>query len=370
MPARRSGRWCGSPSGGELSRFILALKVALAEEGGATTMIFDEIDRGVGGAVASAVGERLHRLAARGQVLVVTHSPQVAARGARHLLIEKSHDGLVTRTGVHLLDEGRRREEIARMLSGAESPTRRGRRRSGCWRRHDRTATDRIAAWRCRAGKLLTRDVKARPRPVVMIFPNFFGLDEVDDENAERILGLGYSAFGCDLYGKGRRGGTREDGFARMNPLREIGRCCRRGCCICSTSCAACPRSMAPGSLRSASASAACACSISPAPAPTSPGSPASTASSPRPAISKARGSRPASRSITAGRTRWSPPEDVVALGRELTGAGCDWQIHCFGGAVHGFTHARPPEEGIPFNALADKRSWRAVEDFLAECFA
>jgi DNA repair protein RecN (Recombination protein N) len=107
-------------SGGELSRFILALKVALAEEGGATVMIFDEIDRGVGGAVASAVGERLHRLAASGQVLVVTHSPQVAARGATHLLIEKSHDGLVTRTGVHLLDEGRRREEIARMLSGAE----------------------------------------------------------------------------------------------------------------------------------------------------------------------------------------------------------------------------------------------------------
>jgi len=107
-------------SGGELSRFILALKVALAEEGGATTMIFDEIDRGVGGAVASAVGERLHRLAACGQVLVVTHSPQVAARGARHLLIEKSNDGLVTRTGVQLLDEGRRREEIARMLSGAQ----------------------------------------------------------------------------------------------------------------------------------------------------------------------------------------------------------------------------------------------------------
>jgi len=107
-------------SGGELSRFILALKVALAEEGGATTMIFDEIDRGVGGAVASAVGERLHRLAGRGQVLVVTHSPQVAARGARHLLIEKSHDGLVTRTGVHLLDDERRREEIARMLSGAQ----------------------------------------------------------------------------------------------------------------------------------------------------------------------------------------------------------------------------------------------------------
>jgi DNA repair protein RecN (Recombination protein N) len=107
-------------SGGELSRFILALKVSLAERGIATTMIFDEIDRGVGGAVASAVGERLHRLAERGQLLVVTHSPQVAARGSQHLLIEKTHDGLVTRTGVHRLDESRRREEIARMLSGAQ----------------------------------------------------------------------------------------------------------------------------------------------------------------------------------------------------------------------------------------------------------
>jgi DNA repair protein RecN (Recombination protein N) len=107
-------------SGGELSRFILALKVALATSGGATTMIFDEIDRGVGGAVASAIGERLHRLAESAQLLVVTHSPQVAARGNRHLLIEKSHQGLVTRTSVQALDESRRREEIARMLSGAQ----------------------------------------------------------------------------------------------------------------------------------------------------------------------------------------------------------------------------------------------------------
>ena len=106
-------------SGGELSRFILALKVALAEEGGAATMIFDEIDRGVGGAVASAIGERLARLAGRAQLLVVTHSPQVAARGDRQWLIAKSHDGTVTRTGVRALDEGERREEIARMLSGA-----------------------------------------------------------------------------------------------------------------------------------------------------------------------------------------------------------------------------------------------------------
>ncbi|CAA9545649.1 MAG: DNA repair protein RecN [uncultured Sphingosinicella sp.] len=107
-------------SGGELSRFILALKVALAQSGGATTMIFDEIDRGVGGAVASAIGERLHRLAETAQLLVVTHSPQVAARGKSHLLIEKSHQGLVTRTSVQALDEIRRREEIARMLSGAQ----------------------------------------------------------------------------------------------------------------------------------------------------------------------------------------------------------------------------------------------------------
>lgn len=111
-------------SGGELSRFILALKVALAEQGGAGTMIFDEIDRGVGGAVAGAIGERLARLASQdenggAQVIVVTHSPQVAARGQAHLLIEKSSEGTITRTSVHPLDERERREEIARMLSGA-----------------------------------------------------------------------------------------------------------------------------------------------------------------------------------------------------------------------------------------------------------
>ncbi len=107
-------------SGGELSRFILALKVALAEQAGAATMIFDEIDRGVGGAVASAIGERLARLAGEGQVVVVTHSPQVAARGASHYLIAKSSEGTVTRTSVVLLDDAARRQEIARMLSGAQ----------------------------------------------------------------------------------------------------------------------------------------------------------------------------------------------------------------------------------------------------------
>ena len=106
-------------SGGELSRFILALKVALAEAGSAATMIFDEIDRGVGGAVASAIGERLARLARDSQVLVVTHSPQVAARASHHYRIEKSHEGGSTRTLVRRLTAEERREEIARMLSGA-----------------------------------------------------------------------------------------------------------------------------------------------------------------------------------------------------------------------------------------------------------
>jgi DNA repair protein RecN (Recombination protein N) len=111
-------------SGGELSRFILALKVALAAQGSAATMVFDEIDRGVGGAVASAIGERLARLSDGAQVLVVTHSPQVAARGQVHYLIAKASEGpegnILTRTSVRALSADERREEIARMLSGAE----------------------------------------------------------------------------------------------------------------------------------------------------------------------------------------------------------------------------------------------------------
>ncbi len=105
-------------SGGELSRFLLALKVALAGRGPSGVMVFDEIDRGVGGATADAVGRRLSRLAGAGQVLVVTHSPQVAAKGDRHFRIEKSSDGKVTRTDVVALSGDDRRDEIARMLSG------------------------------------------------------------------------------------------------------------------------------------------------------------------------------------------------------------------------------------------------------------
>jgi DNA repair protein RecN (Recombination protein N) len=96
------------------------LKVALAATGSAGTIIFDEIDRGVGGAVASAIGERLARLAVATQVLVVTHSPQVAARGAHQWRIAKAVVDNVTRTAVVPLDPDQRREEIARMLSGAD----------------------------------------------------------------------------------------------------------------------------------------------------------------------------------------------------------------------------------------------------------
>jgi DNA repair protein RecN (Recombination protein N) len=108
-------------SGGELARFALALKAALAgREGPQPLMIFDEVDQGVGGAVADAVGLRLKRLAANAQVLVVTHSAQVAARADAHWRISKSGDDTSTRTRVEPLSAPQRQEEIARMLSGAE----------------------------------------------------------------------------------------------------------------------------------------------------------------------------------------------------------------------------------------------------------
>jgi DNA repair protein RecN (Recombination protein N) len=105
-------------SGGELSRFLLALKVCLSRGASGVTMIFDEIDRGVGGATADAVGRRLAELAAGGQVLVVTHSPQVAALGAHHWRVEKSVTGDVTVSRVVPLSATDRVDEIARMLSG------------------------------------------------------------------------------------------------------------------------------------------------------------------------------------------------------------------------------------------------------------
>ena len=111
-------------SGGELARFLLALKVVLAEKTTAPVLVFDEIDTGVGGATASAIGERLARLGHRAQVLAVTHSPQVAAHADAHFRLYKTARGdgeaVSVETRAEALDIGGRREEIARMLAGKE----------------------------------------------------------------------------------------------------------------------------------------------------------------------------------------------------------------------------------------------------------
>jgi DNA repair protein RecN (Recombination protein N) len=121
-PGTRPGPLMKVASGGELARFLLALKVVLADRGSAPTLVFDEVDTGVGGAVADAIGVRLARLAQRAQVIAVTHAPQVAARADRHYLISKTplDKGARVATRVSEIAAERRREEIARMLAGAE----------------------------------------------------------------------------------------------------------------------------------------------------------------------------------------------------------------------------------------------------------
>ena len=121
-PGTKPGPMMKVASGGELSRFLLALKVVLSDKGSAPTLVFDEIDTGVGGAVADAIGARLARLAGKVQVMAVTHAPQVAARADQHLLISKDalDKGKRVATRVAALAADHRREEIARMLAGAE----------------------------------------------------------------------------------------------------------------------------------------------------------------------------------------------------------------------------------------------------------
>jgi DNA repair protein RecN (Recombination protein N) len=121
-PGTRPGPLMKVASGGELARFLLALKVVLADRGSAPTLVFDEIDTGAGGAVADAIGVRLARLAGRAQVIAITHAPQVAARADRHYLISKSavERGKRVATRVTEVAAEKRREEIARMLAGAE----------------------------------------------------------------------------------------------------------------------------------------------------------------------------------------------------------------------------------------------------------
>jgi DNA repair protein RecN (Recombination protein N) len=110
-------------SGGELARFILALKAVAAQQGGSPVMVFDEIDTGVGGATAAAIGERLYRLGQRSQVIAVTHSAQVAAYADQHYRLHKTNRGngssVLVQTLAERLDNHGRREEIARMLAGA-----------------------------------------------------------------------------------------------------------------------------------------------------------------------------------------------------------------------------------------------------------
>ena len=210
----------------------------------------------------------------------------------------------------------------------------------------------------------------AGPRPAVLLFPNFLGLDHVDDENAGRLVGLGYSVFGCDLYGKGNRATTREEGAAPMGPLQadrallqarmtHLLEVARRQPEVDGAQVAAigfCFGGLCALDLARTGADLKGVASFHGIFVP--------PPNLPAPKI-KAR---------VAVYHGWEdaivPPDHVTMLGAELTAAGCDWQIHCYGGAVHGFTHARPPEEGIPFNALADKRSWRSAADFLEECFA
>jgi DNA repair protein RecN (Recombination protein N) len=119
-PGSAPGPLARIASGGELSRFLLALKVVLARVSSVPTIVFDEVDSGIGGAVAAAVGERLQRLGEELQVLVVTHSPQVAARGMHHWRVAKQQAAETTTTRVDALEPHERREEIARMLSGAK----------------------------------------------------------------------------------------------------------------------------------------------------------------------------------------------------------------------------------------------------------
>ncbi len=135
-PGTKPGPMMKVASGGELSRFMLALKVVLADKGSAPTLIFDEIDTGVGGAVADAIGLRLARLASTVQVVAVTHAPQVAARASTHFLIAKTRSRApdASRPGWRAC----RWRSAARRSPGCwpapRSPTRRGRRRPGCFK--------------------------------------------------------------------------------------------------------------------------------------------------------------------------------------------------------------------------------------------
>ena len=210
----------------------------------------------------------------------------------------------------------------------------------------------------------------AGPHPAVLIFPNVMGLDAVDEENAARVVALGYTAFACDLYGKGVRPTTREDAFPLMNALRDDRPLLQARL----AHLLAVARQQPEVDAARVAAIGFCfggLCVLDLARTGADVKGVASFHGIFTPAPNIAAPKISARVAVYHG---WEdalvPPDQVTALARELTAAGCDWQIHGYGGAVHGFTHARPPEEGIPHNALADKRAWRSAADFLAECFA
>ena len=208
-------------SGGELSRFILALKVSLAEAGTAQTMIFDEIDRGVGGAVASAIGERLARLAQKSQLLVVTHSPQVAARAAHHYRIEKAHDGDITRTKVRKLTLGRaargNRPNAVGLRNHRRSPRPGGAAIGG-------SMTEQRSLKQEYNGQTLdhviVHDETGRVLPTVIIIPTVMGVQPLEIGFAERLVPLGYHVVIADLFGRRFTPGVdKEAAFAAMGEL-------------------------------------------------------------------------------------------------------------------------------------------------------
>jgi dienelactone hydrolase len=208
------------------------------------------------------------------------------------------------------------------------------------------------------------------PRPGVLIFPNFLGLDGEDEKTGERLAGLGYVGFGCDLYGKGRRGTNRDEGLALMAPFRaDRAMLQERMAALLETARA---RPEIDGSRMAAIGfcfGGLCVLDLART------GAELAGVASFHGLLSPP-GNLPEPRiaSRVAVYHGWAdssvPPEQVVALGEELTAAGCDWQIHAYGGAVHGFTHLGDPDGSIPHNRLAAERSWKSLESFLAECFA
>ena len=216
----------------------------------------------------------------------------------------------------------------------------------------------------------LTTANPEQARPGILVFPNFLGLDESDEAVASRLAGLGYAAFGCDLYGRGKRGTDRESGFALMAPFRDDRAFLQERMKSLLETARALPeidpsRMAAIGfcfgglcvlDLARTGADIAGVASFHGLLSP--PGN------LPEPKI----------RARVAVYHGWAdasvPPDQLVALGEELSRAGCDWQIQAYGGAVHGFTHLGDPDTEIPHNQLAAERSWRSLEAFLGECFA